>query len=58
MSPRAINVPSTLSRIETGQAPARTAYLTILLDARLTGSDSRLELADLPYVVQLLILGG
>lgn len=40
--------PSTLSRVETGKAPTRTAYLSLLLDHyQLTDPDRRRELADL-----------
>jgi transcriptional regulator with XRE-family HTH domain len=39
--------PSTLSRIETGKAPARTSYLTVALDHYgVTDPDRRRELAD------------
>jgi transcriptional regulator with XRE-family HTH domain len=39
--------PSTLSRIETGRAPNRTSYLTLLLDLYgITDKDQRRDLAD------------
>jgi hypothetical protein len=39
--------PSTLSRIETGRAPTRTSYLTLLLDLYgITDKDQRRRLAD------------
>ncbi len=40
--------PSTLSRIETGQAPTRTSYLHMLLDLyAITDPDQRRQLAEL-----------
>lgn len=40
--------PSTLSRIETGQAPTRTAYLNLMLDLyRIYDPDQRRQLADM-----------